>query len=443
VKAAAGAVAIAVALAAAVPSALGVSGSDTIKTVAGIGLGGFAGDGGQATSALLNRPRGIAVDRRGNVYVADENNQRIRKLSAGTITTIAGTGVAGFSGDGGQATSAELEEPIDVAVDSRGAVYIADALNNRIRRVSGGTITTVAGTGVAGFSGDGGEATSARLDQPFAVAVDGRGDVFIADAGNNRIRKVSGGTITTVAGTGTAGFSGDGGQATRAQLARPSGVAVDDQGDLYIADTGNYRIRKVSGGVITTVAGTGASGSTGDGSPATSARIGTVYSLEVDRMGSVYLADFSNNRIRKVGGGVITTLAGSGTPGFTGDGGPADGAQLSGPLGVGLDGQGDLYLADTSNERVREIANRVPTASIRVSRSSGRLPLRVRLDATGSSDPDGRVVKYAWTFGDGTTTASARPSHTYRRPGSFTLRLTVTDDSGATGTASRTIRVRR
>ena len=217
----------------------------------------------------------MAVDASGNLYIADTGNNRIRKVSAtGIITTVAGNGSAGYSGDGGPATSAQLDGPEGVAVDGSGNLYIADTCNNRIRKVSAtGIITTVAGNGSAGYSGDGGPATSAQLSLPAGVAVDGSGNLYIADSGNNRIRKVSAtGIITTVAGNGSPGYSGDGGPATSAQLNQPAGVAVDASGNLYIADSSNNRIRKVSAtGIITTVAGNGFDGYSGDGGPATSA----------------------------------------------------------------------------------------------------------------------------------------------------------------------------
>ena len=223
----------------------------TITTFAGTGVPGFSGDGGPAVQAQLNLPGDVAVDGAGNVYVADTNNHRIRKVdpsgTTATITTIAGTEESGFSGDGGAAVQAQLNLPHGVAVDGSGNVYIADTNNHRIRRVdSSGTTTTIAGTGVSGFSGDGGAAVQARLNSPHGVAVDGSGNVFIADTNNHRIRRVdSSGTITTIAGTGVSGFSGDGGPAVQAQLYLPHGVAVDGFGNVYIADTNNHRIFKL------------------------------------------------------------------------------------------------------------------------------------------------------------------------------------------------------
>jgi uncharacterized protein (TIGR03437 family) len=326
----------------------------TITTVAGNGADGFSGDGGPATSASINHPSGVAVDSAGNLYIADEYNNRIRKVSGGTITTVGGSGSYRFSGDGGLASSASLNSPRSVAVDSGGTLYIAESEGHRIRKVSGGMITTVAGNGNAGFSGDGGPATSASLYQPWGVAVDSGGNLYVADSDNNRIRKVSGGTITTVAGNGNQGFSGDGGPATSASLSGPSGVAVDSAGNLYIVD--GYRIRKVSGGTITTVAGNGNQGFSGDGGPATSASINAPSGVAVDSAGNLYIADEYNNRIRKVSGGTITTVAGNGVMAFSGDGGPATSASLYEPYGVAVDSADNLYIVDYWYSRVRKVS---------------------------------------------------------------------------------------
>ena len=347
-----------------------VSPDGIITTVAGSGLpprGGFSGDGGPATSARLDFPLGVAVDGSGNLYIADDKNRRIRKVSpSGIITTLAGSGEFKSSGDGGPATSASLGFPTGVTVDAVGNLYIADRFNHRIRRVTpGGTISTVAGDGVARFSGDGGLATSASLNTAIGVAVDAGGSLYIADEQNQRIRKVSpSGFITTAAGSAGSGFfSGDGGPATSARLRQPNGVAVDGAGNLYIADSGNRRIRKVgTDGIITTVAGNGDFGFSGDGGPATSARLDFPKGVAIDAAGNLYIADSDNHRIRKVSpDGIINTVAGSGIAGFlgggfSGDGGPATSALLNDPTGVAVDGAGNLFIVDEGNQRIRKVS---------------------------------------------------------------------------------------
>ena len=329
-----------------------------ITTIAGTGEFGDGGDGGPATQAQLAFPTNVAVDGAGNLYIADASNHRIRRVDpSGSITTIAGTGERGFAGDGGPATQAQLAFPTDVAVDGAGNLYIADAGNHRIRRVDpSGSITTIAGTGERGFAGDGGPATQARLYHPSGVAVDRAGNLYIADSGNHRIRRVSqSGTITTIAGTGERGFGGDGGPAVEAQLYYPRGVAVGQMGDLYIADISNHRIRRVGrSGTITTFAGTRARGFSGDGGPATQARLYHPSGVAVGQLGDLYIADISNHRIRKVDStGVITTIAGTGE---FGDGGPATQALLYYPVGVAVGQFGDdVYIADTSNHRIRRV----------------------------------------------------------------------------------------
>jgi sugar lactone lactonase YvrE len=384
----------------------------TINTIAGTGDAGFGGDGGPAAAAVLNFPAGIWVDGAGNLLISDALNNAVRKVDpTGTITTIAGA--SHFAGDGGPATSALLQNPSGVAVDGKGNVYIADTSNNRLRMVdaSSRTVTTVAGSDLAGFSGDNGPAGAAQLSGPVALATDSSGAVYISDGGdvgiflgpdpgsrvrmisatgtittlaggtaqaslaplglavdaarntyiadraNNVIRKVTAaGVMSTLAGTGTSGFSGDGGQATAAKLAQPSSVAVDTSGTLYIADTGNHCVRKVTAnGVISTVAGNGVSfGYAGDGGPAKSALLNGPQAVAVDTAGNIYVADTGNQSIRKItADGVIKTIAGTGSPGFTGDGGPAAAGQLNVPTALALDAAGNLYIADSLNQRIR------------------------------------------------------------------------------------------
>jgi trimeric autotransporter adhesin len=343
-----------------------VSPDGTISTVAGDGTSGYSsgllGDGGPATRARLSNPAGIAVDASGNLYIADPSDSRIRKISPdGIISTVAGDGAQGFSGDGGPATSAHLKWPIGVAVDGAGNLYIGDSGNSRIRRIDGnGIISTMAGDGTPASSGDGGPAAKAQLNYPAFVAVDSGGNVYITTG--DRVRWISpDGVITTVAGDGTRGYSGDGGPAIDAPLSYSLGVAADGNGNLYIAD--GARLRKVSqAGVITTVAGNGKSYYGGDNGPAAGAQIGIFCcqlagGVAVDREGSLYLAETWNSRVRKFSPeGIITTVAGNGAVGFSGDGGPASNAQMAFPVSVAVDAAGTLYIADTWNFRVRKVS---------------------------------------------------------------------------------------
>jgi trimeric autotransporter adhesin len=331
-----------------------------ISTVAGNGVLGFTGDNGPAVNAQLNVPNGIALDAAGNLYIADYNNNCVRKVAAGVISTIAGKGTPGFSGDGGLATQAQLNLPYVVTVDSTGNLYIADFGNNRLRVVAAnGVIYTAAGNGTAGFSGDNGSPLSAQLHFPSGIAFDTAGNLYFADYENNRVRELSAGAITTVAGDGTAGFSGDSGSAIAAQLNQPSAVAFDSAGNLYIADTGNNRIRKVTGTTITTFAGNGTAGYSGDSGAAAGAELNQPSGIAFDSAGNLYIADSANNRVRKVAGGTITTAAGKGTAGFSGDSGSAAAAQLSNPSDVVVDSTGNIYIADSGNNRVRKVAGSV------------------------------------------------------------------------------------
>jgi hypothetical protein len=351
-----------------------------ITTVTGTGTSGFSGDGGLAIDAQLDSPTGVAFDQVGNLYIADRFNHRIRQVIAATgiITTVAGSGLTGhgnggFSGDGGPASDAQLDSPARVIVDEMGNLYIADSYNDRIRKViaATGVITTVAGTEIAGYGGDNGLATGAQLDGPLGVAIDKIGNLYIADANNNRIRQViaATGIITTVAGSGltghgNGGFSGDGGPASEAQLNYPTHVAMDGAGNVYIADSENHRIRQVlaATGIITTVAGSGLTGNgnggfSGDGGPATDAQLNYPSGVAVDGQGNLFIADNSNHRIRKViaATGVITTVAGSGIAGYSGDNGPASDAQLNMPSDVAFDGVGNLYIGDQDNHCIRRV----------------------------------------------------------------------------------------
>jgi trimeric autotransporter adhesin len=331
----------------------------TIKTFAGGGLP--ADIPGTSASALFVWASGVAVDAAGDLYIADSGNLRVRRVSNGVIMIVAGNGRRGFSGDNRTAANARLNAPSGVAVDAAGNLYFSDRYNSRIRKVSNGVITTVAGNGRRGFNGDNGPANRAQLSSPCGIAVDAAGNLYIADFDSHRIRKVSNGVITTVAGNGTSGFSGDNGPATSAQLGNPYGVAVDAAGNLYIADPPTQRIRKVSNGLITTVAGNGTAGFSGDNGAAASAQLNGPYGVAVDPAGNLYVTDMLNNRVRRVSEGLISTVAGNGMQGFGGDEGPATRAQLNNPRSVAVDATGNLYVADAGNSCIRKVSNGVIT----------------------------------------------------------------------------------
>ncbi len=341
-----------------------------ITTVAGGGTAGI-GDGGPAADCELNNPIGIAVDAAGNIYIGDRDNNRIRKINtAGIITTIAGTGAAGFSGDGGPATDAKIYGPYGLCVDNSGNVYFADNGNDRVRQINNsGIISTIAGGGSGGL-GDGGLATDALLS-PGGVVKDLDGNFYIADGINNRVRKIDAlGIITTIAGGGS--DVGSGIPATNAKLNTLYSIAIDNDGNIYTGEQSHSRVLKITpSGLLTIIAGTGSSGYNGDNIPATSAKLHRVNGLAVDNRGNVYISDGRNNRIRMVNSeGIITTIAGTGIAGYSGDGGPATSGQFSTTTGIAIGLSNNLFVADFANDRVREISNVVNVANNPIAKSN-------------------------------------------------------------------------
>ncbi len=410
----------------------GSGGAGTITSVAGATVDsrqyGFSGDGGPASSAQLYHPRAIAFDKAGNAYVADTLNQRIRKIDAGgTITTVAGNGTEGFAGDGGPAFQAALNQPHGVAVDSSGNLYIADSANHRIRRVDRqGVITTVAGNGTPDATGDDGPARAATVKDPKTLATDAADkNLYIADTGNNRVRRIdlTTGVITTVAGVTKAGAEGDGGPSAKAQLNSPRGLWLTGDGTLYIADTDNHRIRRVdTGGTITSVAGTGVAGYSGDGGPAAQAQLNDPRAVVADGTGNIYVGEELGQRIRRIDpAGTITTIAGNGSPGFAGDGGPSSAAQLDHLRALSLDPDGSLWVADTFNNRVRVIS---------APGSAGSAPAPTTSSTTPASSPPSSPP----------TSAPAQPAPAPRRSGYWMLgsdgRIFAFGDAKTLGDAS-------
>ena len=355
-------------------------------TVAGDGTAAYSGDGGPASAASLSQARSVALDGSGNVYITDFGNSRIRVVdSSGKITTVAGTGTDGFNSDGIASNLAQINQARRLALDASGNIYIADVSNNRIRKVTIGTglISTVAGNGTAGYLADGVAATATRINAPQGVFVDSAGNIFIADTANNRVRKVAaaGGLISTVAGNGTAGFSGDGAAATGAQLNSPRNVEVDAFGNIYISDRSNQRVRRVDAvtGFISTVAGNGTAGYTGDGIAATTAELNNAEGIVLDATGSyLYIADRDNSRIRKVDlvTGLISTVAGTGTAGYNGEGLAATSSQINVPVDVALNSNGDLFIAERTGNRVRRVVNCQLPATATLTPSPSSSPTR-------------------------------------------------------------------
>ncbi|MBE2289139.1 MAG: T9SS type A sorting domain-containing protein [Chitinophagaceae bacterium] len=344
-----------------------------ITTIAGTRTAGYSGDGGPATNAQLKAPYRVCCRKSESIYFSDALNHRIRKidLSTGVITTIAGNGIGGYNGDGIAATTAQLFIPQGLALDTNGNIYVGDALNYRVRKIdiATGIITTVAGKGIQGQNGDGGLGVNAELDGIVGINLDKQGNLYIVDYTNNKVRKVnsSNGLISTVAGSGIAGYSGDGGDALSAKLNGVIDVYVNNTGDMIISDKLNNVLRKVAvaSGVISTIAGTGANGFAGDGGSAIHATFNQQSGIYVDVGNNIFVADYQNGSIRKISGstGIITTVAGIGVTGFAGDEGPATNAKLF-PTGTCVDSYGNLIIADNENNRIRKVSSGVAVTDI-------------------------------------------------------------------------------
>jgi len=332
-----------------------------INTAAGNGVAGFSGDGGPATDAELNTPIDVALDNSGNIYIADYSNARIRMVNtSGMISTFAGNGTASYSGDAGPATAAELDHPFGLAFDINGNLLCADEFNYRIREINtSGIITTIAGNGTTGYFGDGGPATAAEFSLSWEVATDNKGNFYISDLGNERLRMVNtSGIVNTVAGNGAYGYTGDGGPATAAELGGLSEAYVDAAGNIYMGCQNNEALRMVNtSGIINTIAGNGVAGFSGDGGQATAAELSGEYGVKVDYVGNIYLGDQSNERIRFINtSGIISTFAGNGIAGSSGDGGPATAAELNDPATLTLAPGGMVYIAENAGNRIRVIS---------------------------------------------------------------------------------------
>ena len=407
-----------------------------ISTVAGTGVAAESGDGGLAVVAGTAAPTGLAFDADGHLYVADSSGRRVRRIDSatGVITTVAGTGVAGSAGDGGPAVDAQLVTPVDVTFDGVGNLLIADYGAHTIRSVgTDGVIRTVAGlAGTAGYSGDNGPSTSARLAQPAGLDTDAAGNVYIADLANHAVRRISpSGTITTIAGGRAGGPAGDGGAARSARLDSPADVAVAADGSYFIADYGNHRIRRVSAtGIITTVAGNGTAGYAGDGGPATSAMLAGPTGIEVDSAGSIFIAEYQNHTVRAVdAAGRIRTVAGQGgTPGFGGDGGSATLALLHQPARVVLDRQGDFFIADMLNHRVRRVVGLGVPGPPTFSRTDPASPSGVNSFLVLGTAPPATTVRL-YSDAACTTLVTSGPSADFTGAG---LPVTVADDTTTT-----------
>ena len=340
--------------------------AQTITTIIGNGTNANAGDGGLATAASVNLSYDIAFDGAGNKYITSYGANRVRKVDAATgiITTICGNGVAASTGDGGLASAAQINQPMGIAIDNANNIYIAEYGGHKIRKINGATgiITTIVGTGVGGFNGNGLLGTATQINNPWGLALDASSNLYFVDRSNYRIRKltVSSGLVTTLAGTGTNSSAGDGGLATSATLGDPIDMDVDNAGNVYWAEFIGQKVRKitVSSGIVTSIAGTGVAGYNGDGILATTAQLNGPTAVLVDQNLNVFISDYTGQRLRKITAatGSISTVCGTGVLGFSGDGGLATSARIYGPIGMAGNGS-DLYFADLTNYRFRKITN--------------------------------------------------------------------------------------
>ena len=379
------------------------AGAQIMNTKAGNGNAGYSGDGGMATAAEIYNPTGITIDNWGNLYFADNSNNCIRKVDTnGVISTVAGNGSSGYFGDGFAATQASLNAPSDVVVDAVGNIYIADAGNGRIRMVNtNGIISTYAGAGTPGFSGDNGPALNAQFASLSFLSIDNNGNLYITDNDNNRIRKINTttGIITTIVGSGAQGHSGDGGPATNAKIAGVLGLTVDLNGNLYFTEQDNQYIRKVSAnGTITTIAGNGSAGHSGDGGAAINASFNNPSGLAIDAEGNMYISELFSQCVRKISNtGIISTIAGDGNAAFGGDGTIATSASLYGPQDVTVDGKGNLYISDYFNNRIRFVTCTPTVPSVAITSSvNGAVAAGTMVTFTANATNAGINPTYQW-----------------------------------------------
>jgi sugar lactone lactonase YvrE len=394
----------------------------------------FAQTSVSAITIPLILPTAIVFDSAGNLYIAETANQVIRKVdTTGHLTTIAGSGAQGYSGDNGPATAALLDSPQGLALDNANNLYIADTHNHAIRRLNLTTavITTIAGHGSPGYSGDNGPATDARLDLPTALVLDSTSSLYFTDSSNHRIRRIDAATgiITTVAGTGTQGFSGDSGPAIAASIDSPNGLAVDAQNNLYLSDTHNHRIRRIDAatGIITTIAGNGTPGYAGDTQTASASTLALPHGLTLDASGNIFFADTENHRIRRIDAvtGIITTIAGNGTQGYYGDNGPATAASLDSPRATALSPSSLVTLSDTGNQRIRQLTEQ-PSAAAAIQTIAG----------LGSTMPGALTLTAPSVIAYGTGILTASLSSTTPATGVITFLEAAGASTSTLGTAS-------